>query len=136
MASELDSHSTYYSAARMRRSPRHLSLALAWVVLCTGCVQWRSVPVAASPSLPRWVRVTTRDSVQRVLRDARVIAGDTLVGELAGGQRGAEVVRIPAVEIAHLEARLPSGVGSIGVAVLVLFGLAATVALIGHATTL
>lgn len=92
--------------------------------------------MAQAPLLPRWVRVTTRDSVRQLLHDARVIAGDTLRAHLAENAKGAEVVRIPAAEIAHLEARVPSGFGSVGVALMVLLGLAATLALVGHFSTL
>jgi hypothetical protein len=41
-------------------------------------------------------------------------------------------VRVPLTQIAHLEARVPSGSGSIGVGVAVIAGLAAMLAMIGR----
>jgi hypothetical protein len=106
------------------------------VVLLAGCVRWQPLPAAPTRALPRWVRVTTRDSVHRTLEDARVVSGDTLVGRSAEDDGRERTVRIPASEIVQLEARVPSGAGSVGVAVIVLLGLTALVALVGHASTL
>jgi hypothetical protein len=111
-------------------------LAAAGVILLAGCVRWQGIPVAPAPSLPRWVRVTTSDSVQRLLEDASVVPGDTLVGRSTGNAGGEQLIRIPATEIAHLEARVPNGAGSIGVAAIVLLGLAAFIGLVGHASAL
>lgn len=108
------------------------------VILAGGCVRWESVPVAdvGAGGLPRWVEVTTRDSVHHTLEGARLLPGDTIVGRSADAAPDAPPVRIPVSEIVRLEARLPSGVGSIGVGALILVGLAGLVALIGHASTL
>jgi hypothetical protein len=76
------------------------------------------------------VQVTTRDSARYLLEDARVVSGDSLVGRAANV---ASPVRLPIAEIAHLEARVPSGPGSIGMAIVVICGLFGLVALIGHA---
>jgi hypothetical protein len=112
-------------------------MAAVCVVLLAGCVRWQPVPAAPTRALPRWVRVTTRDSVRRLLEDAGVVSGDTLVGRSAEDDGGGErMVRIPASEIVQLEARVPNGAGSVGVAVIVLLGLTALVALVGHASTL
>lgn len=98
----------------------------------TACVRWQPVPSASVSErpLPRWVEVTTRDSVHYILKDARVVPGDTLVGL---PDDAASVVRLPLAEIAHLEARVPSGPGSIGMGVVVLGGFFGLVALIGRA---
>jgi hypothetical protein len=105
------------------------------LLLIAGCAQWQSVPVSevrARP-LPRWVQVTTRDSVHYTLQRARVVPGDTLVGNSADAGQGESDVRLPLAAIARLDARVPSGAGSIGVGVLVVAGVAGLVALIGHA---
>ena len=110
-----------------------LAAALPYALVVTGCVRWESVPVgdAGARPLPRWVEVTTRDSTHYTLEEARVVPGDTLVGRAESGQSELPV-RLPLAPIAHLEARVPSGAGSIGVGALVLGGLAALLALIGH----
>ena len=102
------------------------------LLLATACVRWQSVPPAgiSERPLPRWVQVTTRDSVHYTLEHARVAPGDTLVGR---PEDAASVVRLPMADIAHMEARVPSGPGSIGVGLAVIFGVLAMVALIGHA---
>lgn len=79
--------------------------------------------------LPRWVQVTTRDSAHYLLEDARVVPGDSLVGRSADE---ASSVRLPLAEIAHLEARVPSGPRSIGAGVVVICGFFGLVALIGR----
>jgi hypothetical protein len=76
------------------------------------------------------VQVTTRDSARYLLEDARVVSGDSLVGRAANV---ASPVRLPIAEIAHLEARVPSGPGSIGMGVVVICGFFGLVALIGRA---
>jgi hypothetical protein len=108
----------------------------------TACVQWR--PVAAPPApapaasraavLPRWVRVTTRDSARYLLEDAE-FQSDTLVGQ-GNSDRATPLVRVPAADIAHLEARLPSLSGSVGVAAAILAGLGGFLWLIGHTVAL
>jgi hypothetical protein len=103
-------------------------------VLLSACVHWESVsPVDAPPRLPRWVRVTTRDSLQQLLQDA-AFHHDTLVGR-ASSDAGATLARIPGDEIAHVEARVPSLSRSIGVAAVVLGAFVTFVYLVGHATT-
>jgi hypothetical protein len=98
------------------------ALALVAFTMPCACVEWRSVgtPPVASVSLPRFVRVTTRDSGQRLLEDAH-FRGDTLVGRAADG----EEVRIPSDGITRLEARVPSLSRSAGVAALILAGVVA-----------
>jgi hypothetical protein len=118
----------------------------AGVAICVwclaACVQWRPVappPAPAltasrAPGLPRWVRVTTRDSARYLLEDAE-FRGDTLVGQ-GSVDRAAPLVRVPTTDIAHLEARLPSLSGSVGVAAGVLAGLGAFLWFVGHAAEL
>ena len=101
------------------------------LVLGTGCVRWQPISgagISARP-LPRWVQLTTRDSVHYMLEDARVVPGDTLLGR---PENAASPVRLPIADIAHLEARVPSGPGSIGVGILVLVGFMGVWALIGQ----
>jgi len=123
-------------AARSARSRRSASVPSV-LLLITGCVRWQSVPVTevrARP-LPRWVQVTTRDSVHYTLQGARVVPGDTLVGNSADAGRDESDVRLPLAAIARLDARVPSGAGSIGAGVLIVAGVAGLVAVIGHAST-
>jgi hypothetical protein len=119
------------------RSTRSLlGAALAGVLLlASGCVRWQSVPVSelGERPLPRWVHVTTRDSAHYTLQEARLVAGDTLVGRSADASDALPPVRLPRADIARLEARVPSGPGSIGVGALVVGGVVGLVALIGHA---
>jgi hypothetical protein len=77
------------------------------------------------------VQVTTRDSTRYSLEDARVLPGDTLVGRPADGAE--RQVRLPVAEIASVDARVPSGPGSIGVGALIIGGVLGLIALIGHA---
>lgn len=100
-----------------------------------GCVRWQTIPpsqIAARP-LPRWVQVTTTDSARFVLERAHVLPGDTLTGRSSMAADSDSPIRIPGSRIAHLEARVPSGPGSIGVAVLVVGGLGLFVFAVGHA---
>ena len=102
-------------------------------VLLSACVHWESVsPAEAPPRLPRWVRVTTRDSVHRTLEDA-AFHHDTLVGRMGGDDVAR--VRIPSGEIAHLEARVPSLSGSVGVGALIIGAFVTFVYLVGHAAS-
>jgi hypothetical protein len=104
-------------------------------VLLSACVHWESVsPADVPPKLPRWVRVTTRDSVSQLLQNA-AFHHDTLVGQ-ASSDAKAPVTRIPNDEIAHIEARVPSLSGSIGVAAIVLGAVVTFIYLVGHATTI
>jgi hypothetical protein len=123
----------YGRLRRARRTPSIRALCLSTVLLLGGgCVRWQPISrasVSARP-LPRWVQLTTRDSVHYMLEDARVTPGDTLVGRPADAARS---VRLPLAEIAHLEARVPSGPRSIGMGALLIGGLAAALALIGGA---
>ena len=120
---------------RFRRRRRRLSsrvLVCTVLLLGTACVRWQRIPsagISARP-LPRWVRITTRDSVHYTLADARVVPGDTLVGR---PEAAASSVRLPLAEIAHLEARVPSGPGSIGVGIVVIAGFFGLLALISQA---
>lgn len=136
----------------MNRTPqhRHRGLLCVAVVTCSwlaaGCVRWQ--PVAApepssatadAPVLPRWVRVTTRDSTRYLLEDA-AFRGDTLVGRARdassdSGVAEVSLVRVPATNIAHLEARAPSLKGSVGVALAIVAGLWAFAWSIGHAAS-
>ena len=118
---------------RIARSLR--GVASVATILVAGCVRWQSIPVSAvgERDLPRWVHVTTRDSAHYTLQDARLLAGDTLVGRPEDGGSGGATVRLPLAEVARLEARVPSGPGSIGVGALVVAGVAGLVALVGHA---
>lgn len=105
------------------------------LVASLGCVEWNAVDASPgdSPSLPRWVRVTTSDSARRLLEDA-AFRGDTLVGQGGDGpQRGAEV-RIARSSIARLEAREPSMSRSAGMAVVLMGGVLALAAALGWAT--
>jgi hypothetical protein len=114
---------------RLGTNARLLSTVL---LLGTACVRWQAVPgpsISARP-LPRWVQVTTRDSAHYMLEDARVVPGDSLVGRPGNA---ASSVRLPIAEIAHLEARVPSGPRSIGMGVVVIGGFFGLVALIGRA---
>jgi hypothetical protein len=77
------------------------------------------------------VRVTTRDSVQHVLKEA-AFHHDTLV---ARSLATASVIRIPGSEIAHVEARVPSLSGSLGLAAVVLGAFVTFVYLVGHAAS-
>lgn len=114
------------------RLPRRCTPVLLAAVLLSACVHWESVsPADAPPKLPRWVRVTTRDSVSQLLENP-AFHHDTLVGH-ASSDATAPVTRIPAGEIVHLEARVPSLSGSIGVGALVLGSLTTFVYLVGHA---
>ena len=122
-----------------RRAGRPILAAmLACSVVATGaCVRWQSVPpadVTAQPQLPRWVRVTTRDSTHLLLERAG-LRGDTLVGR-ANDDTGAPLARVPMADVAHIEAREPSLSGSVGVAAMVLLGVAAFVAFVGHAASM
>ena len=104
----------------------------ALLLLGTACVRWQPVSgadICARP-LPRWVQVTMRDSVHYMLRDARVVTGDTLVGDPGTSP---SLVRLPVADIAHLEARVPSGPGSIGVGALVVVGFFGALALLTSA---
>lgn len=104
------------------------------LLLSTACVRWQpvsSVAIAARP-LPRWVKVTMRDSAQYRLEHAQVVPGDTLVGDSAAT---ASAVRLPVAEIAHLEARVPSGPGSIGMGAVVIGSVAAMLVLLGHVSS-
>ena len=116
----------------MVSGPRTNALPLSAVLLLgTACVRWQpisSAGVSARP-LPRWVQITTRDSVHYMLEDARVVPGDSLVGRPADASAA---VRLPIAEIAHLEARVPSGPRSIGIGVVVIGGFVAMLALIGQ----
>lgn len=110
---------------------------LAGVSVCfwlgAACVQWQ--PIAPPTArLPRWVRVTTRDSTQFLLEDA-TFEGDTLVGRVMDAGRSATpvTVRVPAAAIAHAEARVPSVGGSAGVAAAVLAGVVAITWAAAHA---
>lgn len=111
--------------------PRLLSFSASIALACTSCVRWQPAAVTAGASLPRFVQVTTRDSLRLVLENAAVVPGDTLVGQSADGE-GVRVVRLAAAAIAHMEVRLPSGIGSIGVAAGVLGGLGAAFYVMGH----
>ena len=110
----------------------HTTTTAACLLLLAGCVRWQGVPSGTPTEFPRLVRVTTRDSAQYLLEDAKVVAADTVVGRMEGDR----LVRIPPADIAHLEARVPSVSGSLGVALIVLVGIGAALALIGHASTL
>lgn len=116
-----------------RRAPRSAYVPMLVVaMLLTACVRWEAVsPADAPPRLPRLVRVTSRDSTHRMLEDA-AFRSDTLVGR-ASDQPDSPDVRIPLADIAHLEARVPSVSGSLGVAVAVLAALASFVYFVGHA---
>jgi hypothetical protein len=70
------------------------------------------------------VQVTTTDSTHYLLEHARVAAGDTIVGRSSTAKDSEPLVRIPSRRIAHIEARVPSAPGSIGVGALVLGGVA------------
>ena len=118
------------------------SVACAVCALCfVACVQWQPVVPPPEPGaaarLPRWVRVTTRDSARYLLESA-AFRGDTLVGRAAdaGETAAAALVRVPAANIAHLEVRVPSLTGSAGMAAAILAGVAAFAWAVGHATTL
>ena len=116
------------------RLPRRCTPVLLAAVLLSACVHWESVsPADAPPKLPRWVRVTTRDSVSQLLQNA-AFQHDTLVGH-ASSDAAAPVTRIPGSEIAHLEARVPSLSGSLGIAAVILGTVVAVFAVIGHATS-
>ena len=117
------------------RGPRKLYPRVAVctaLLLGTGCVRWQTIPNGgiSARALPRWVQLTTRDSVHYMLEDARIVAGDTLVGR---PEHAATSVRLPLAEIAHLEARVPSGPGSIGVGIVVIAVFFGLWALIGQA---
>jgi hypothetical protein len=114
-----------------------LAAHAAWTapLLLLGCVQWQPIPssqLSARP-LPRWVQVTTTDSARFTLEHARVLAGDTLTGRSYSAADSEPLIRIPSGQIAHLEARVPSGPGSIGVAALVIGGVALFFFTLGHA---
>lgn len=114
--------------------PVAASILICAVAATSGCVRWQSVPPAdlsAQPSLPRWVRVTTRDSTHLLMEHAE-FRGDTLVGR-ASDDAAAPLARIPMVDVAHLEARAPSPIGSVGVAAILLGAVAAFAFLVGHA---
>lgn len=127
------------------RGPRPSRLLAAVTIFAcsvTSCVQWRPVapPPATAPTasaaqrLPRWVRVTTRDSTRYLLEDA-TFRGDTLVGQARDDRAPSPLRRVPAADIAHLEARVPSVTGSVGVAAGVVAGVAAFAWAVGHAAT-
>lgn len=102
----------------------------------TACVRWQSVPpaeVSARPPLPRWLRVTKRDSTRLLLEQAQ-LRGDTLIGR-ASDDAGDPLARIPMADVAHLEAREPSVSGSVGVAALVMGAVAAFAFIVGHAAS-
>lgn len=118
------------------RVPR-LPAAAAWAALVwlQACVQWQAIPpaqVSARP-LPRWVAVTTIDSAHFMLEHAHVLPGDTLTGRSSTAANSESSIRIPNSHIAHLEARVPSGPGSLGVAALVLGGVGLLLFTVGHA---
>ena len=129
---------------RMRHRPLHSASRITrWAVrmgvpsvllLLDACVRWQSIPVAelSARPLPRWVQVTTRDSTRYTLEGARLLPGDTLVGSPAGDDPQRRV-RLPLAEIANVDARVPSGSGSIGVGALIIGGVLGLIALIGHA---
>ena len=126
-------HRPLHSASRV--ACRAVRLGVPSVVfLVAACVRWQSIPVAelAARPLPRWVQVTTRDSTRYTLEDARLVPGDTLVGRPAGDE-AAKRVRLPIAEIANVDARVPSGPGSIGVGALIIGAVLGSIALIGHA---
>lgn len=104
-----------------RRLPAVLAAPL---LLLAGCVVWSPLPPVQriDRPLPRWVQVTTIDSTRFMLEHARVVAGDTVVGRSSTAEDSAPLIRIPSSRIAHLEARVPSGPGSIGVGALVIGG--------------
>jgi len=112
-----------------------MATILACVLTATSaCVRWQTVrpaDMSAQPLLPRWVRVTTRDSTHRLVERA-VIRGDTLIGR-ASDDAGAPLTRIPTADIAHLEAREPSLGGSLGVMALVFLGVAGFFIAVGYA---
>jgi hypothetical protein len=103
-------------------------------LLGTACVRWQPIPSAdvSTRPLPRFVQLTTRDSVHYMLEEAHVVRGDTLVGRSTDD---APSVRLPIGEIAHLEARVPSGPRSIGMGIVVASGFVAMLALIGSAVS-
>ena len=113
---------------------RRIACLSAVGLLTGGCVRWQAVsPTAdASMPLPRWVRVTTRDSSHYLLERA-AFRHDTLVGR-ASDEPGIPAARIPAGDIAHLEAREPSLAGSLGVTTLVLGSVIAFCLLLAYAT--
>lgn len=102
-------------------------------LLLAGCVQWEQLPVTPSPSLPRWVEVTTRDSSRYLLRDAGFAAGDTLVGWSHDDARGDVALRIPRADIVALEGRVPSVSRTVEFTTLFLLALSGFVYLVGHA---
>jgi hypothetical protein len=107
---------------------------ITFLLLGTACVRWQPVAssdIAARP-LPRWVQVTTCDSVHYRLEHARFVPGDSLVGTSV---ETASSVRLPVAEIAHLEARVPSGSGSIGTGLAVIGGVAVVLVLLGHVSS-
>src|SRR5262245_39294920 len=77
------------------------------LALMAGCVEWQRVSIgtAQERELPRWVRATLRDSTELLLERA-AFKGDTLVGRARRGSVPTEV-RVPAANIARLDARLP-----------------------------
>src|SRR5262245_47565662 len=95
------------------------------LALLAACVDWRRVPLgtAQERELPRWVRATLRDSTELLLERA-AFRGDTLVGRARRDSVATEV-RVPAANIARLEARLPSLSRSAGLAALLLGSLVA-----------
>lgn len=83
------------------RRGTYVVLAAALLILLSACVRWQSVPVSPAPHLPRWVRVTTRDSVQHLIRDARIVDDNILIGQSAGEDGEERPIRLPVTSIAH-----------------------------------
>lgn len=115
------------------RSRHVAALSMLALLVASGCMRWQSVSVseAAARPLPRLVSVTTTDSVHHVLERARFV-GDTLIGR-ARDAADSQELRIPSSRIAHMQARLPSLPGAIGVGALVALGLWGLLYSIGHA---
>jgi len=103
-------------------------------LLLVNCVKWQSIPPSqlSARALPRWIEVTTIDSARYVLEHAQV-RGDTIIGRLSAATEAERPMRIPSNRVAHVEARVPSGSGSIGVTALVVGGLTVYLFLLGRA---
>jgi hypothetical protein len=79
----------------------------------TGCSTWRVQNLTPQQVIDRWhpasVRITTTHSSQFVLKQPRIAAGDSLVGQAAGVPDGVAISDVTHVAIRRFSARKTLG---------------------------
>ena len=94
----------------MARRPIAYMLLLWYLAACTA---WRVQNLTPQQVIDRWhpasVRVTTTDSSQFVLKQPRIAAGDSLVGQAGGVPDGVAISDVTHVAIRRFSARKTLG---------------------------